>query len=43
MGRNTQLSLEDDNGRQLAFIKFLMVQNYFFKNGDKVGKKEKNM
>ena len=37
MGRNTQLSIEDDNGRQLQFI-----SNYgsklFFKDGDKIEK-----
>ena len=31
MGRNTQLSIEDQNGRQLQFIKSTMDQNYFLK------------
>ena len=28
MGRNTQLSIEDDNGRNLLFIKLIMDPNY---------------
>ena len=31
MGRNTQLSLEDDNGRQLAIYKVNYGLNYFLK------------
>ena len=31
MGRNTQLSIEDDNGRQLAITKLITGQNYFLK------------
>ena len=42
MGRNTQLSLEDDNGRQLALYKVPYGSKLFFKNGDKV-QKGKNM
>ena len=40
MGRNTQLSIEDDSGRQLASIKLIMDQNYFLKMV-KLLKKEK--
>ena len=29
MGRNTQLSIEDENGVQIAVYKVLMDQNYF--------------
>ena len=29
MGRNTQLSIEDDNGRQLAIYKVNYGSNYF--------------
>ena len=32
MGRNTQLSLEDDNGRQLAFYKVPYGSRLFFKS-----------
>ena len=31
MGRNTQLSIEDDQKDNLEFIKLIMVQNYFSK------------
>ena len=31
MGRNTQLSIEDDNGVQVAVIKLLMVRDCFLK------------
>ena len=40
MGRNTQLSIEDDNGRQLAIYKVNYGSKLFFKDGD-VEKKEK--
>ena len=36
MGRNTQLSLEDDNGRQLALYKVPYGSKLFFKNGEKL-------
>ena len=31
MGRNTQLSIGDENDYKQLYIKFLMVQNYFYK------------
>ncbi|MDC3028314.1 DNA-directed RNA polymerase subunit beta' [Candidatus Pelagibacter sp.] len=36
MGRNTQLSIEDDNGVQVAIYKVAYGSKVFFKNGDKV-------
>ncbi len=36
MGRNTQLSIEDDNGVQTAIYKVAYGSKLFFKNGDKV-------
>ena len=36
MGRNTQLSIEDENGRQLAIYKVNYGSKLFFKNGDKI-------
>ncbi len=36
MGRNTQLSIEDDNGVQIAIYKVAYGSKVFFKNGDKV-------
>ena len=36
MGRNTQLSIEDDNGVQIAVYKVAYGSKLFFKNGDKV-------
>ena len=36
MGRNTQLSIEDDNGVQVAVYKVAYGSKLFFKNGDKV-------
>ena len=41
MGRNTQLSLEDDNGRQLAIYKVPYGSKLFFQHGDKVDKGKK--
>tara|TARA_B100000700_G_scaffold236398_2_gene262277 strand:- start:6259 stop:10431 length:4173 start_codon:yes stop_codon:yes gene_type:complete len=41
MGRNTQLSLEDDNERQLALYKVPYGAKIFFKHGDKVSKGKK--
>jgi DNA-directed RNA polymerase subunit beta' len=41
MGRNTQLSLEDDNGRQLALYKVPYGSKLFFQNGDKITKGKK--
>ena len=38
MGRNTQLSIEDDNGRQLAIYKVNYGSKLFFKDGDIVEK-----
>ena len=34
MGRNTQLSIEDDNGRQLAIYKVNYGSKLFFKDGE---------
>ena len=42
MGRNTQLSLEDENGRQLAFYKVPYGSKLYYQHGEKV-QKEKNM
>ncbi len=36
MGRNTQLSIEDDNGVQVAVYKVAYGSKLFFNNGDKV-------
>ena len=36
MGRNTQLSIEDDNGVQVAIYKVAYGSKLFFKNGDKI-------
>ena len=36
MGRNTQLSIEDDNGVQIAVYKVAYGSRLFFKNGDKI-------
>ncbi len=36
MGRNTQLSIEDDNGVQIAVYKVAYGSKLFFNNGDKV-------
>jgi DNA-directed RNA polymerase subunit beta' len=41
MGRNTQLSIEDDNGRQLAIYKVNYGSKLFFKDGDLVEKGKK--
>ena len=42
MGRNTQLSLEDENGIQLAIYKVNYGSKLFFKDGEKVLKGKKN-
>ena len=39
-GRNTQLSIEDDNGRQLAITK-LIGSKLFYKDGDIIEKGKK--
>ena len=41
MGRNTQISLEDDKGMQIAVYKVPYGSKLFFKNGDKVKKNSK--
>ena len=41
MGRNTELSLEDDAGRQLAIYKVNYGSKIFFKDGDTVEKGKK--
>ncbi len=41
MGRNTQLSLEDDKGVQIAIYKVPYGSKLFFKNGDKLKKNSK--
>ena len=41
MGRNTQLSIEDDNGLQVAAYKVPYGSKLFFENGDKVKKDQK--
>tara|TARA_B100001057_G_scaffold433282_1_gene462071 strand:+ start:429 stop:4598 length:4170 start_codon:yes stop_codon:yes gene_type:complete len=41
MGRNTQISLEDDKGMQIAIYKVPYGSKLFFKNGDKVKKNSK--
>ena len=38
MGRNTQLSIEDDNARQLAIYKVNYGSKLFFKDGDTIEK-----
>jgi len=41
MGRNTQLSLEDDNNLQIAVYKVPYGSRLFFQNGDKIKKNTK--
>ena len=41
MGRNTQLSIEDENGRQLAIYKVNYGSKLFFKDGETVDKGKK--
>ncbi len=41
MGRNTQLSIEDDNGLQKAVYKVPYGSRLFFQNGDKIKKNNK--
>ncbi len=41
MGRNTQLSIEDDNGLQIAVYKVPYGSKLFFKNGEKIKKNSK--
>ncbi len=41
MGRNTQLSIEDDNKRQLAIYKVNYGSKLFFKDGDNIEKGKK--
>ena len=41
MGRNTQLSIEDDNKRQLAIYKVNYGSKLFFKDGETIGKGKK--
>ena len=41
MGRNTQLSIEDENKRQLAIYKVNYGSKLFFKDGDKIEKGKK--
>ena len=41
MGRNTQLSIEDDNGLQVAVYKVPYGSKLFFQNGDKIKKNSK--
>ena len=41
MGRNTQLSIEDDNGMQKAVYKVPYGSKLFFQNGDKIKKNSK--
>ena len=41
MGRNTQLSIEDDNGIQVAVYKVPYGSKLFFQNGDKIKKNSK--
>ena len=41
MGRNTQLSIEDDNGMQKAVYKVPYGSKLFFQNGDKIKKNDK--
>ena len=41
MGRNTQLSIEDDKGAQVALYKIPYGSKLFFQNGDKITKNTK--
>ena len=41
MGRNTQLSIEDDKGNQIALYKVPYGSKLFFQNGDKIKKNVK--
>ena len=41
MGRNTQLSLEDENNRQIAIYKVNYGSRLFFKDGDRIEKGKK--
>ena len=41
MGRNTQLSIEDDHGRQLAIYKVNYGSKLFFKDGENIQKGKK--
>ena len=41
MGRNTQLSIEDDSGNQVAVYKVPYGSKLFFQNGDKIKKNTK--
>ncbi len=41
MGRNTQLSIEDDSSRQLAIYKVVYGSKLFFKDGDMIEKGKK--
>ena len=41
MGRNTQLSIEDENGRQLAIYKVNYGSKLFFKDGETIEKGKK--
>ena len=41
MGRNTQLSLEDENGRQLALYKIPYGSKLYYQHGEKVKKGQK--
>ena len=41
MGRNTQLSIEDDKGAQVALYKIPYGSKLFFQNGDKIKKNTK--
>ncbi len=41
MGRNTQLSIEDENGLQVAVYKVPYGSKLFFQNGDKIKKNSK--
>ena len=42
MGRNTEISIEDDNGLQVAIYKVPYGSKLFFENGQKL-KKFKNL
>ena len=41
MGRNTELSIEDDKGNQIASYKIPYGSKLFFQNGDKIKKNSK--
>ena len=41
MGRNTQLSIEDESGRQLAIYKVNYGSKLFYKDGDIIEKGKK--